>query len=1133
MTPTKLRRGKEPVCRNRPLAVEELEPRALPSAVSSAAYSLLSDRVEANQAAFFVYQDADSGLNHGFPSGKFASNNDPAIINGIGVDTAFVDDATGLDRLRGTVLQVTFPRLASGQFAGLNIEEPENNGANPRGMGYNLTGATQVVFEARSPTPGGIKVQFGVGGKVSDQNSFFQLSSGFTSISIPLGSLRDPASNAISPPDLTNTHLLFAVATNDVNAPNGGTVLLDNIRFEPVLSSHVGVPSLPLDTETFGVVPVLTPPVNQPVPPDQANRNISTIYVAALTELSLLNRGSATDLTNARQLADTLVYALHNDIKGDGLPGHGDPLPTAPDGAAGLHNAYSSGDLPLFNDQQPDQGKKGQTRLSGFTGPAGFELILDGATGGNNAFGILALTAAYCRFGDTRYLDAAREIGRWITANLTDTTNTGYGGYFLGYPDMGITPKTVQTGKSIENNADIFAAFTELAAFESGLGNTSAATDWTTRANIAGDFVMALYDAAGKRFNAGTVPVGTGQSAGIDPSGPTRGNDVINRADFLDSNSFTTLALASSARYRNQIDWRDPVQYMVDHFAQTITAGGQTFQGFNIVPQPTATPGDSRNSPGPNGIAWEFTGQAVETMRFVDALYGDTRFNALADFYLGQIAHAQTAAPFADGRGLVAATLQDGDRLAPLDQCLTTPFQCIPERVGLPATTWAILADEAGNPLAPRFVAAPLPDAADTFVQALYSDFLGRSADATEIAGWRAVLVNRGSAPVVAGVARSEEALRRFVDEVYRYILARPADPAGEASWVAQLERGVLNVEGLIVGFLLSPEFTASHPTDDSFISALGSLLFCRAFNADQVASFQNLLSRFGRSSLTESVVKGPDFGIAVVETLYGNRPMSSMPCLTFVPNLLQRVSAPMVEEVTGWVNSGLDILETEVRIASSPEYFRRDAGQANPNFIKSLYRHALLRAGAESEMGPWTDQLVRAGSRPVAEGIEKSSEARMSLVAGWYARYLGRPAVNNEGSVWVNQLLAGASEEQVLSGILASGEFLNRTQSLFLSGLPEERFIQSLYRLLLERLPSPAEVSGWLNAVDADGRQAVALAFLTLPEHRQIAVRGYYTALMHRTAADGEVNGWVSSPLDLGAIRILFESSPEFNLNG
>src|ERR1035441_3518186 len=94
--------------------------------------------------------------------------------------------------------------------------------------------------------------------------------------------------------------------------------------------------------------------------------------------------------------------------------------------------------------------------------------------------------------------------------------------------------------------------------------------------------------------------------------------------------------LAESPRYRNQIDWRRPVQYITNHFAQTISAGGRAYNGFNIVKVPMA---------GPNGIAWEFTGQAVLTMNFVNNLYGQMVFAPAATFYLAQIRSAQTNAP--------------------------------------------------------------------------------------------------------------------------------------------------------------------------------------------------------------------------------------------------------------------------------------------------------------------------------------------------------------------------------------------------------------------------------------------------------------------------------------------------------
>lgn len=225
-------------------------------------------------------------------------------------------------------------------------------------------------------------------------------------------------------------------------------------------------------------------------------------------------------------------------------------------------------------------------------GPSRFCLVLDGATGGNNAFAILALLAARQQFGDTRYLEDARRIGNWIAGNLTDLTGTGFGRYFLGFPDEGVpAPKPLIRGKSIENNADIFAAV------EKQLGHDAEAEEWIRRANIAGDFVMELFDSGTGCFFAGTVPSGTSPRPGIDPNGPRRGDDVINTFGFLDANTFTTLALAAAPRYRDRIDWRRPVQCVLDNFAQTVTVGLKhckvLISSRNQPPGPTGSPGSS------------------------------------------------------------------------------------------------------------------------------------------------------------------------------------------------------------------------------------------------------------------------------------------------------------------------------------------------------------------------------------------------------------------------------------------------------------------------------------------------------------------------------------------------------------
>lgn len=273
--------------------------------LSNPAYSLLAERMTANQTRFYVYQDADSGFNHGFLSGLFGR------VEKLQIEAACVDDPTsvdgcstdpnGLDRERGTVLRISFAPLAPGQFAGVNIEEPEQWGVRRTGRGYDLHGATQVVFDVRSPTPGGITVQFGVGGSTSEFLPIPQ-SSAYLSMALPLTSLQ-PA-----PPSLDDVHILFTVVTNDVHASNGGTVLLDNIRFEPVPLRQQSALGFPLSTQTFGVVPLQTPaPGCVPIPPDQLLRNVTTIYESALTLLALLARGADDDLRHARLLADTFV----------------------------------------------------------------------------------------------------------------------------------------------------------------------------------------------------------------------------------------------------------------------------------------------------------------------------------------------------------------------------------------------------------------------------------------------------------------------------------------------------------------------------------------------------------------------------------------------------------------------------------------------------------------------------------------------------------------------------------------------------------------------------------------------------------------------------------------------------------
>ena len=166
-------------------------------------------------------------------------------------------------------------RRYGNEFAGLNIEEPQNfgvlNANHECGVtvtcnGYDLRGATAVQFDVRSPT--GINVQFAVGGCKTPSFVTLPPSQTYTHWSLALNT-----TSLTCTPDLTSVNLYAVIASNE---PNGASILIDNIQFTPAparMSQGAETFDLPLSTKTFGVVPQISS-----VPPDQVNRNVAAIY---------------------------------------------------------------------------------------------------------------------------------------------------------------------------------------------------------------------------------------------------------------------------------------------------------------------------------------------------------------------------------------------------------------------------------------------------------------------------------------------------------------------------------------------------------------------------------------------------------------------------------------------------------------------------------------------------------------------------------------------------------------------------------------------------------------------------------------------------------------------------------------
>ena len=210
----------------------------------------------------------------------------------------------------------------------------------------------------------------------------------------------------------------------------------------------------------------------------------------------------------------------------------------------------------------------------------------------------------------------------------------------------------------------------------------------------------------------------------------------------------------------------------------------------------------------------------------------------------------------------------------------------------------------------------------------------------------------------------------------------------------------------------------------------------------------------------------------------------------------------------------------------------------AQERFVQALYLDELGRAGTKAELDVWVALFNGAGvtqqqaQATIAFDIEHSMEARDNLVRSWYVAFLGRDAVGGEEQSWV-AALQGQTEEQVLSQFLATPEFYNHAQTLFATGTADQRYVEALYQVLLNRPAGANEVAPYVNALPQLGRQGVAFDFLTSLEFRTDQFEGYYDALLHRPSDSTGLSGWASSGLDLAAVRVDFESSVEFFING
>lgn len=292
----------------------------------------------------------------------------------------------------------------------------------------------------------------------------------------------------------------------------------------------------------------------------------SFVYDDALVVIAYTARGLPDDIRRAQAVADTLLFVQAEDPIGDGR----------------VRTSY-----------EPHGIRQGRVEI---TGPGTFT--------GNQAWVGMALTRLFHATGETKYLEGALDVARWIQTNTADMARAPY-----GYTGGQLEDGTSLVWKSTEHNADIAGFFTQLA-------QVSGDPVWADRAAVAAAFVAAMQAADG-HVDTGTLLDGSTTNVYPVP---------------LDAQTWSSLA-TGDPRYGTAVDWT---------LANLIADDGQ-YQGPSISHVDVSK------------VWFEGAGHLALALRLRDGV-GDA---ARADALLDSIRLAQRDAPNGDGRGIVA-TSTDG-----------------------------------------------------------------------------------------------------------------------------------------------------------------------------------------------------------------------------------------------------------------------------------------------------------------------------------------------------------------------------------------------------------------------------------------------------------------------------------------
>jgi hypothetical protein len=141
------------------------------------------------------------------------------------------------------------------------------------------------------------------------------------------------------------------------------------------------------------------------------------------------------------------------------------------------------------------------------------------------------------------------------------------------------------------------------------------------------------------------------------------------------------------------------------------------------------------------------------------------------------------------------------------------------------------------------------------------------------------------------------------------------------------------------------------------------------------------------------------------------------------------------VNRMAGIGGPKLTFEQVRLQFIGSSEFFTRTNNNSPAQAITALYEEVLGRPSSPSPQSAdpagFNYWLTHFDVNTIASQFLYSAEGRQYLVEGYYKSILGRQGDSGGVQYWTQQLLNGASDEDIIASIMSSDEFYSDAQSV------------------------------------------------------------------------------------------------------